>query len=197
MVAVQKHTGIVLKSYLPQQHKLALLDERLGRINIMSGVLKHKLVQGLLLEYYPERSGRWAVVSGVEIIAEPRAWAQHDLLFFHHVLEICYFFVPLESVVRPVFDMVKALYVHHHELQSAGAKKLFLCRLFACLGLYPEDEALHTPSMHRLLSVPIESMFEERIGADVEQELHRWLVRCIAVHPQVNMFKTMQFYGWV
>ena len=89
------YTGIVLNHQFPLRHTITLLDKELGR---MEGILlKGEVSAGMLLQYdITLRLGR-SYIQEIDIIAVPSELIHSDFLFLHHVLELCFYFIPPES----------------------------------------------------------------------------------------------------
>lgn len=188
------HTGIVLKKYA-HKNKIALLDRILGRID---GIVfaSHDISIGAQLSYsLDERSGCYYIVS-CEVIDVPLVVGKYDVYFLHHVLEICYFSVPLRSVEVVVFDMIIFLYRHFSSSWSMVEKKIFIFRLLVAIGCYSDHFWLHKPNIQALCIMPIDKLFGGIIHlSDISdiRDMHDWLSVCLMEHPYSDQFKTVNF----
>lgn len=189
--SVERNKAIVLKTYLPQKYKLSLLDWHLGKI--MGVPNRVDIGHGALIEYHLREQNGFYFMHGINIIDLPFALAKEDILFVHHVLELCYFFVPLGGEVPRLFDLIMILYDASNALIHDNAKKLFLFKLFSCLGLYPEDPKFRTPYFHQLAGSSIDMITIQPLDLVIEQALDEWLLSCIALHPCTHNFKTVHF----
>ena len=188
---MRAHEGIVLKNYQPKKNKISLLDEHLGRIESFAPFsIKQPLHVGSLVRYFPVQAGSLYQLEGIQILEVPLELARSDIYFFHRVIELCYYFLPLEAAANDTFNLVKVLLNSNPYLGRDLQKKLFLLRFFVELGMYPEEDFPLGESLHYLLSQPIEVMLKKKIKIS-EQELERWLLSCIEAHPQKAKFKTM------
>ncbi|MDP3889214.1 MAG: hypothetical protein Q8Q25_01570 [bacterium] len=184
------YTGIVLRRYQPTSNKIALFDQKLGRID---GIFfESEMILGSLLNYFLKKRADNYFLDNYEIIDMPLAIARLDLLFVHHVLELCYYFIPLGSTSDNVFSLLMLLYTKDYVWTSL-IKKIFLFKLLTIIGFYPEHPLLHKASMQYLLIMPIDKIVEEQINLDCEKDLHNWLRFCMAHHPSIDCFKTMSF----
>ncbi|MGE0206352.1 MAG: hypothetical protein AB7R69_00715 [Candidatus Babeliales bacterium] len=191
MKSIEKRNGIVLKNYCPNKQKLIIFDEELGKIEAIFFARGHHMISaGSYLCYYAERTkNQWYKLEGYELFHAPLQLARYELYFYHHVLELCYYFIPFELPLDGIFDLLKFLLYSYHEVADSYKKKLFLLRFFVQLGIYPEEEfGLHTIGDY-LLSQPIDVILNTEIVS--EKALERWLFFCIKSHPQSDYFKTM------
>jgi len=136
---------------------------------------------------------RWYRFEDVELIELPLCLARGDLLFLHHVLELCFSFVPEGSRAPELFDLVRVLYRQRTELLTTHCKKLFLCRLLMQIGLYDQLPGIGGSALARLLDTPVDMAAWGTIDLDCQRELDAWLLRCVASHPLVESFNTMHF----
>lgn len=187
---MEKNKAIVLKTYLPQKYKLSLLDDDLGKI--MAVPNRMHIGYGALIHYHARIQNGLYFMHSIDIIDLPFALAKEDILFVHHVLELCYFFVPLGCQTPRLFELIMLLY-SSSVLKHDTVKKIFLFRLFACLGLYPEDQKFNTPYFHHLALAAVDIIMVQPLDMVVEQALDEWLLSCIALHPCTHNFKTVHF----
>lgn len=188
---VEKNTGIVLKTYLPAKSKISLLDHTLGKI---VGVLtRADISSGACVSYFVNKNSSVYFIQDIEIIDMPMALAHNDIFFLHHVLELCYYFVPSGSRAPQLFNLLIALYTCEQILRNIQMKKVFLFQLFTIVGMYPDDVQFRTPYFHQLASASIDTLVGQPLDLVIEQQLDAWLLQCIAMHPCAQNFKTVSF----
>lgn len=161
--------GIVIRNNVLQK-KVWLLDSFSGTVPIF---FKKNVCLGGLLTYHLEHNNNRYVMHKPELIALPNIEDENFLLFFHHVLELCFHFVPTGSCAPEIFNLVKLLYSCDSNFTTRYAQHIFLCKLFTLLGLIPEQ-------------LFVQKKYNE-------QQVTTWLKRCIAQHPLVHEFKTTHF----
>jgi hypothetical protein len=183
--------GIVLKIF-PQHHKITLLDQDLGVIEVVSDLsLKVKrLCNGAHIVYVLQRQKNRYFLSAVDFIQVPFDWARHDILFLHHVLELTHYFLPPKSPQADIFHLIRILYASKARSTSLF-KRLFLIRFFIFLGMYPEDEEL-LERMMKIIEEPVDGIGQEIVHLDVKH-IDAWLLSCIRLHPYNELFKTSHF----
>ncbi len=185
------HIGVVLKNYEPKSSKIALVDKELGRIDGV--VFSRTICVGSLLHYDVQRGRNGYLLEHVKVDNLPLALARSDLLFFHHVLELCYYFIPVASEVAGIFELLQFLYTVEYSACSKQSKKLFVLKLLATIGLYSEVSDMHEQTIRKLLAVPLNMIVHELLDEASEKIMDDWLLRCIAEHPFVKYFNTMHF----
>ncbi len=186
-----KSTGIILKQPLSQKNTVALLDKRFGRIE---GIfMSSDVCAGSLMQYDARLHNNRYFINDLQLIYIPLSLAQVDLLFLHHVLEICYYFIPIGSGVAGVFDLLLFLYTVDHMWKNKTLKKIFVFKLLTTLGVWPDYHNVYTSRFDQLSALPIDRINGEAIDLACEQELDDWLRCCMAQHPCIDEFQTVNF----
>lgn len=182
-------TGIVLKHYAPQKDLVCLLDQDHGRIR---AILKHDtLSAGTLLGYTLDKRNNSYFVKDVEFLDMPFDAAIHDLLFVHHLLEVCYHFVQEGTCVERVYNLLH--FVFSRNIFTNTQKKKILCVLYAVLGLSAEHEPIYNEYIYILEQAPLHDMIDKDIDTNIEKNISRWLYQSIRAHIDVRYVKTIHF----
>lgn len=189
---MQQHFGFVLRTYFPKKHKISLFDERLGRIEgfIFRATILQMISSGTLISYEARPKGNLHSIEAVNIQEVPLNAAKYDIYFLHHVLELCYYFLPLHYAMPSIFHLINFVTQSSEQFHSSLQKKLFLLRFFSHLGIHPDEDTAPSGSLHNLLSQPIDSMLKMKV-AIAESKLDQWLLACMESHPQKAQFKTV------
>lgn len=188
------HTGIVLRNFSPQKNKLALIDDRLGRID--GAFFTGTVYTGALLSYYVKgTSGRY-LVDQLHMLDIPLSLARQDILFLHHVLELSYYFIPIGSCIQGIFNLLQLLYDADSAHWDIVAKQLFLFHLFSQLGMHPERYRLPAPLIEQLQSQSLSRVQEIRLADADKKILRTWLQHCLMQHPDVAQFNTVHFLNY-
>ncbi len=183
--------GIILKKYFPQKRKLVMLDKELGKIECIP--TSEDLCCGILLYYHLQQQPNGVLfMKDVERIGLPLFLAQHDLLFFHHVLELCYYYVVSHTDSTELFRLLSFLYQPEDMMLSYKDKRLFLVKFFMLLGFYPEDKKFQRSSFYHIGLTSIDILVKQDLDLGIEKELDAWLRGCVSSHP-IEKFKTMHF----
>ena len=186
-----KQQAIVLYTFGNKDQKVALLDSQYGKI--MCYIPERSLSIGAHIEYQLIKKRRHSTAYMIEVIRMPFAVARSDILFLHHVLEVCYHFIPEGVVASDVFTLVEYMYRQNDTLIRSVSKKLYMSKLFILFGIYPEESYIRFNYWQMLLVESIESILEKSMDSAIEHELNVWLRSCIQVHPLVHTFKTLEF----
>ncbi len=168
-----------------------MLDGVLGKIELVPH--RQGLTPGMLISYHARVHNNIYFAHTIDIIDVPIALVQNDILFFHHVLELCDYFVPLHSCVQGVFDLLLVLYVADNLVSCTISKKIFLIKIFMLLGMHPEEDRFQTPYFCRLPAESIDTITQQTIESKCEKELDEWLLNCVSSHLHSKELKTMQF----
>jgi hypothetical protein len=183
--------GIVLKKNELLPHKVVILDKVQGKIECITTILS--LSAGALITYNAHKQGSVNFISDTTLIYLPLSLAQTDMLFFHHVLELIYYFTNVGNCSKEVFDLLAFLYSTEHPTMTTQSKKFFLLKLLTSMGSVPEINEIRTEHISRLTMININQLTRMIINNSDEKELDRWLWCCVWQHPYVNEFKTVHF----
>lgn len=182
--------GIVLKQI--SQHKIAILNDTVGRIDAVAIKPPHL---GSLITYTVQRErGTLHFLDHYSIIDLPFFLGRSDILFWHHVLELSYYFMPVGSYASELFVLLSFLYtVEKGSSWGAHAKKLYLFKLLSVIGIQYEIPRLPAFKLHQFISMPPEQMSNEVLDEQSEKILDEWIRVCVAEHPAIEQFRTMHF----
>ena len=186
---MEKKSGIILKTFFPKKMKMAVLDLQLGKIEAVPP--SDLFTAGSLLSYHVQQ--RIYFLYEISLMDMPLSLAKDDILFLHHVLEICYFCVPFGSASPEIFSLIIYLYKDHSEPYTYDFKIAFLFKLLIFLGMHPDEPHFQDPVYYHLARESIDTIMDKSIHLDTKQTLHEWVRSCIAIHPLVYAFKTMHF----
>ncbi len=184
------HSGIVLKNI--SSYKSALLDKQRGRID---AIFTKSLCVGALVNYSVEKErNTFFYLNDITLTDLPFTLARQDLLFWHHVLELCFYFVPVGSYTPGMFELCTFLYtVDNNICWPTQSKKLYLFKLLTTIGIYPRLPQLSVEKLHYFISLPLSAVIHEIIDKQHEKKLDEWLRVCISDHPSVMQFNTIHY----
>lgn len=188
---MNNNVGIILKSYQPQKCKLALLDREAGKI--MAVPNRSDLSNGALITYQRRDQENLSFIHSIDIVDMPFALAQEDIIFVHHVLELCYYFIPQADGNFQVFRSLLRFYEIPTILSSSLMKKIFVIQLFSHLGVQPYVARLRTETIEQIMGTSIDFWVSRSLDCTIERELDVWLLHCIKTHPFAQYFKTSNF----
>gem|GEM_PF-767787 len=195
---IGNNRGIVLKKYT-YTDTIALLDKNLGHIKA-TVYRKFTVSVGDLLSYQIAKQGKLYVLVGCQIEQRPFLLSLHDIFFLHHIIEICYYSIPLGSNESEAFDLILFLYEHFSTSWTMNIKKIFLFKLILLTGIYSEHPALFKSAIMNLSVIPIsaidlaiDKVFDCALDLDCMQDIHSWLCFCLAQHPYYDQFKTINY----
>ncbi len=189
-IFVKNYIGIILKRYTTKSNKVAVLDKQLGRIE---GIVTSDVSVGSLLLYTTQPSTNGFFLTNIQIEHVPLLLAQANLLFLHHIFELCYYFAPVGSCVMGVFDLLMFLYATEQQWENRLLKKIFLFKLLTTLGVHAESDYICKRCFYYLMATPIDKLNSDFIDLDCRKALPRWLQYCVVQYPVSKEFKTMHF----
>ncbi|HJZ24183.1 MAG TPA: hypothetical protein VJ201_07035 [Candidatus Babeliales bacterium] len=183
--------GIILKKNELSPYKIIILDKIQGKIECVTTATS--LSTGALITYNMRQKGSMHFISDSTLVYIPLSLAQTDMLFFHHVLELIYYFTHVGNCSKEVFDLLAFLYSTEHRDMTTQSKKFFLLKLLTSMGSVPEINEVRTKLITQLNTIDIKQLSHMTINTLDEKELDRWLWCCVWQHPYVNEFKTVHF----
>ena len=192
MVALpQMHSGIIIRCALPTKRKTLLLSREVGLHELC--IIKNTVfMQGSLIAYTMREQRGTPLLSHAELLAVPERWVGDDILFLHQVLELVMFFVPASSNPQGLFGHMMLLFKELSINPTEWYKKIFLCRMFSLLGVYPDNAEEYDKLTLSLLSGPLEHMMQAHQRLE-QHTLNAWVQGCVNSHPRRHEFKTYCF----
>ncbi|EKD48630.1 MAG: hypothetical protein ACD_64C00215G0004 [uncultured bacterium] len=183
-------SGIVLKKL--SAHKVAILNDRVGRIDAISIKAPHV---GSLIRYRVQRErGTLHFLEYYSIIDLPFFLGRSDILFWHHVLELCYHFMPVGSYASELFELLSFLYtVEKENSWGMHAKKMYLFKLLSTIGIQTEIPQLPAVKLQQFMAMSASQMKHVVLDEQSEKILDKWIRVCVSEHPAIEQFKTMHF----
>lgn len=186
--------GIVLRSFIPSKIKITILDAKLGKIEVTPAFNNRSqgpqayfnFSPGMYIRYRLDNSSKGTIISDFSIYAIPTYWSRYNLVFFHQVLMLCYYFSPLDQESFELFNMVKQLYVNPMEFSKLISQKIFICKLFKVLGIFPAHIIDKDKKLYYLIFHIIDSNVELEETKEISAMLDYWIESCIQVHPRAE-----------
>jgi len=209
--------AFVLKNFSPQKEKIILLSQNLGKIEIIKDKFnKNKnetiLSSGILISFNPIKSKiNSYIANNIDVLMVPIMYEKlEDLEWIHSLLEICYFFLPLDEPCKNIFTtMYKSFFFLEFNKNFSECfqpiKKLLTLKLLKQLGF----------EIHKDLS-PIKTKFEGLVSTFIDfpnlenieslkmfirtldncdvNLLNLWILSCLKQHPNSNAFKTTKIF---
>lgn len=183
--------GIILKKNHSSQYKVVILDKVRGKIECVTTAPSFSV--GTLITYNIRYDRATHFITESTLLYTPLSLAQTDILFFHHILELIYYFTQIGNCAKDVFDLLAFLYATEHEAITVQFKKFFLLKLLTSMGSTPEIDNSRADTIAQLNSIDIKQLNAMTIDSTDEKKLDRWLWCCVWQHPYVNEFKTVHF----
>lgn len=187
-----KHIGIVLKEK-PYKAAFFIFDRELGTIEVVPEVrYVHRLCRGALITYTVQMHKGMYQIKALDILHVPLELAQEDILFLHHLLEMCFFFIPSGIQHSTVFDFLLKIYKMHYIYEDVVIKKLLLVKFFMLIGMHPEIKS--ASGLGTIALLPIDAIPGTLSTLCIsEAEINSWLAECMYMHPHASVFKTIRF----
>lgn len=181
-------SAIVIRSFVPYSYKLALYNDTQGyhelRYTKLSGVFS-----GALCYYDYTSIHNNTAIGFLEIIDVPHEWAKRDLVFLHHVLEIIFSYVPFQNGCALLLEHLLKLYKICPIEDENFYKKIFICRIFSLLGIYPENREGFDQKFLCLISAPIDIMLNVQTTL-MHYDVDAWIQGCIQAYPVRKIYNS-------
>lgn len=197
MLATTVHYGIVLRNNQAQNKKITLLDQRDGMFSTYVQKPSMLLQHGRLVRYAMQKKASFITLNDIECISEAADWVKNDIFFLHHVLEIIHAALGVQSPAPEVFSLCLYLYHPLQDVQERTFKLYFLAKLFATLGIYPENHESFSFELFHLISGSLDTMVRSAPSVINQSSISDWLYGCLMVHPEVSGLKTAVFFTYL
>ena len=189
-----KKEGIVLRAPTPTQPSITVLDAVSGKLRCFIHHKSHNsYAAGLRIEYVTTHFGHTLYLEQGELISSPFDLARDDILFIHHLLELCDRFMPIDSPAPEIWSLLLQLYTWDVRTLVFTHKLFFLSRLVLLLGLHERYPVLELPVLEQLLSFSVDRVPWPTLDLDSQRSLRVWLVETILCHIPSEQFTTLSF----
>lgn len=172
--------GIIIRSFLPVKQKIVVLSKQHG-IHHLICRMSSGCVHGGLIEWQEKRRSEQFFLVNYELVALPDRWAADDIVFLHSVFQLVHACIPVASNPEGMFEHLLLLYKSALHENREFYKKVFLCRFFSLLGLYPEYPQQYDEKFLCLISAPIDIMLSEQEML-LDKNVDAWVRGCVRTH---------------
>jgi hypothetical protein len=170
-----------------------------------------RLRPGMMIMFWVEREEQGMyTVEHAELLYVPSPTELSDMYWVSHLLELCYFFMPLRQPDDGYWAMLVngfLLLDYRWYMDSAvweQLKRLYTGAVLSYLGFLPPDgliAGLHAiqPALERFIDFTHEQKVEffntcaKVVHGVPAVRLDQWLLHCLQTHPRAHMFKTVAF----
>lgn len=203
-----KELGFIIKRFIPRKQKISILANSLGKIEVIPSPLSlnDRLYPGMLISttLHPSTT-RIYIAHNIEILTTPLNFTNNSNIYWiHSILELCYYFIPLEKPCPEIFNLVYvALFLLDNQKFNSYlnvSRKLFIIKLLVLLGFYPKKPFLQYLNLFEdlvstFVDFPIKRIIKslEIIGKKEIYLINLWIMQCLREHPNFSSFKLSNF----
>ncbi len=190
--------GIIIRKHFPQKIHLSIIDEQYGHLSVIPSSWQWASYAsvGAIISYELVEEPYNFFVKQVELLMVPSYQNELVLLFMHHLVEICYFCLPVQSGKTECFDLLLYIIRSLDQFSScAHVQKLLLAKLLFIIGQYPIDVEQLTVSS--LLYRHHEELVRFALTHEQRKEIEIFIYQCIKAHPYGRLLKTVNFLSQV
>lgn len=206
-----QEAGIILKSFLPYKYKISVFSKREGKINLFVPKKGRRVFSpGAIISFFYTAKGSNLFAKKIDILHVPLDSMKDNLDWIHHLLEIFYYFSPLNAVCGDLFRLLQfsfkiggraCLFEPYFHI----VKRICLVKFLVLVGFYPPRELLFLLGLFDdVVGVSLDSsnvqkvrslhMSLEIITDQNVKEIDRWILQCLQEHPNIAQFKTVPFF---
>lgn len=190
--------GIIIKKHFPKRLKISLLDESYGHIGVVpaSWQWASYASAGALVGYDLYSEHETYFVKNIELVAVPIYKNESAMLYLHHVLEICYFCLPVHDGQHECFQLlVYITMVLEHIAAVPSAQKMLLAKLLFLIGQYPHD--VEKLAISNVLHQSCDQLLAMQLDRDGQKEIELFIYQCVQSHPYGRLLRTVNFLSQV
>lgn len=218
---INRELGIVLRRFLPEKQKISVLSQDHGKLNIVVRSLQNciRIWPGNLISYTVpssqyaksflkhgvQKSG-YSIEDSIDIVFVPEVSTGHKLSWVHQLLEVTYYFFPLEQPCREVFELLfyALRFVANRDIlrYELLLRKICMVQLLSYAGT-PAPEQFG--ELQRLFMIVCGQAVDESERAQIEltkictslqahelfKSLDSWILTVLKTHPNFNYFKAI------
>lgn len=205
-----REQGFIVRRFLPHKQKISVITHTMGKISL---VIKNPIVcsrfwPGMLINFaLSKKNNHFHEAQELEIIDLFAYSSPNDTQWTQQLLELCYFFVPTNSICDDIYQFLsQCLWLAHQKDRfSSLPPELYtmsFVRFFTLVGFYPTNHILQLGILfENFLANSIDfndlqniESVKEYLQAIHEKDLknaNQWINECIKSHPSFASFKTM------
>lgn len=205
---VQSQVGFVLKRFQPSKSKINVLSMNAGKFDLSFKNSKEccKLWPGMLVSFLVDNTERVTFGHDSKILVHPHIETAQAIYFMHHILELCFFFVPDGKPCSEVFNLLKQVFVFldddlFPEKYLIIAQKIFVIKLLSLFGFFAYEPISKYLAIHDVLTTTFVDFsigqkvefLEKHLSQVQEIDLDEWICASINFHPNSKLLKTIPF----
>jgi len=204
--------GFILKKLPPGDSKFSVLTQSQGKliVAIPPNTQIRLLNTGSRIQFIVgDQQYNVHIVNNIKLVSSMQSSTLADLSWMHHLLELCYYFVPLYQQSHDCFELLAQcnvllnLHMHIQEVWEA-IKRTCIGILLCMFGFYPSDELL-SPVLALKSVLARLSDYDDAYNIEIiktgtqsaclnqQKKLEVWTRECIETHPRREAFKTLNF----
>ncbi len=204
-------TGIVVKTFAAGSNKVCILTKELGKIVVFvpKDAMLIRVHIGSVIACDATEDGHDSYFArSIALISQPQVLL-HDLIWLHHLLEVCYFFSPsrepAEALHTLLANCLRLFEIQKEDMATWRAiKKSLIGSLLMQFGFYPPIPYQNTlGGIQKMLTATVDFTEQHNLellkclAAQFMQpnisDYKHWLLTSIKVHPRISGFKTLPF----
>jgi len=190
--------GIIIKKHFPKRLKISLLDEFHGHIGAVpaSWQWASYAITGAIVSYDLHIENDLYFIKNIELVSVPVYKNDSAILYLHHVLEICYFCLPVHSGQQECFQLLAYIIdILEHITTIPTTQKILLAKLLFLIGQYPHD--VEQLSISNILHQPCEKLVNLTLDHNGQKEVELFIYQCVQSHPYGRLLRTVNFLSQV
>jgi hypothetical protein len=165
-----------------------------------------KLWPGMLISFYVDKTGRIPLGQDPKILTHPQMVSEQSIYFMHHVLELCFFFVPDEKPCPEVFNLLRQVFLFLDDKTFPDkflilTQKIFVIKLLSLFGFFAHEPIYMYLGVHDILTTTFVDFspeqkvefLEKHLSLAQEKDLDEWIRTSINFHPNCHLLKTGTF----
>jgi len=176
---------------MPYKQSFSVFDSKIGKVLCYWNTNKPlNLRPGFLISYNIHMKGNFYIITNLDVINFPYELIGKNFEFFHFIIELCDYFLPLHNTAEDLFLFLNKVYDGVDNFGTAISIKSFLFQLLTLLNLYPKDFLLESAIRNVI--------FSPELRLDIEEEnlhllLDNWLLGCIKDNEFCHRIKSFKF----
>lgn len=201
---IEKEQGFILKRFYPNKNKFSILSKIHGRTDLIvtQPAMCTRIWPGMLVSFTSYKRDTGIYTHTVSIEYTPQAQSHNELIILHHVLELCFFYLPTNSPCPEIYNLFSIFMTLTLYQQNLGAaypviQKLWVAKFLSLMGFYEQGPISKDLTVFDMMIVDFTNnqkleFFISQVKHINIQKINDWIMLCLKTHPLYVHFKTVR-----
>ncbi len=201
---IEKEQGFVIKRFYPHKNKFSILSKMYGRADLIvtQPTMCARVWPGMCVSFIPYKRDNGIYTHTVAIEYTPEERSHDELIALHHILELCYFYLPTNNPCPEIYNLISLFITFTLYQQTLCAmypviQNLWVAKFLSLMGFYEQAPIIKDLTIFDMMIVDFtHSQNLEFSMSQIKhiniQKINDWIMLCLKTHPLYAHFKTVR-----